>query len=254
MLDLVGIGELGHKYPAQMSGGQQQRVALARALAIEPSILLLDEPLSALDARVRERLRQEIRRLQERLGVTTIMVTHDQEEALTMADRIIVMNEGRLIQYATPQEVYHDPMDAFVADFVGTMNFMKRWHVNGNDTVTFGGVSLQTAKHISRILTGEDVTLAIRPEDVRILKRNDSDTNTLQATVEGVEFRGSFYRVRFRIQAEGDYSGAPFLEADLQSSIVRQLGVRQGVSLSVQLPPDRLHFFPEKTQHPYNCA
>ena len=117
LLDLVGMPEQGDKYPAQLSGGQQQRVALARALATSPGLLLLDEPLSALDARVRARLRHEIKHLQQRLGVTTIMVTHDQEEALTMADRIVVMNAGRIEQVGPPTDIYGEPATAFVADF-----------------------------------------------------------------------------------------------------------------------------------------
>ena len=124
LLALVGLPDAGPKYPAQLSGGQQQRVALARALATSPGLLLLDEPLSALDARVRLRLRHEIKALQRRLGVTTIMVTHDQEEALTMADRIVVMNQGAIEQVGTPQEIYRQPTTAFVADFVGSMNFL----------------------------------------------------------------------------------------------------------------------------------
>ena len=124
LLALVGMPEQGTKYPAQLSGGQQQRVALARALASSPSLLLLDEPLSALDARVRVRLRDEIKTLQRRLGITTIMVTHDQEEALAMADRIVVMNRGRVEQVGTPAETYGRPASAFVADFVGAMNML----------------------------------------------------------------------------------------------------------------------------------
>ena len=119
LLDLVGLPEQGDKYPAQLSGGQQQRVALARALATSPGLLLLDEPLSALDARVRVHLRHEIKDLQRSLGVTTIMVTHDQEEALTMADRIVVMNHGVIEQVGTPADIYREPATPFVADFVG---------------------------------------------------------------------------------------------------------------------------------------
>ena len=125
LLDMIGMGEQGAKYPAQLSGGQQQRVALARALATSPGLLLLDEPLSALDAKVRVYLRHEIKQLQRRLGVTTVMVTHDQEEALTMADRIVVMNHGVIEQVGTPLEIYRSPRTAFVADFVGTMNFIE---------------------------------------------------------------------------------------------------------------------------------
>ena len=124
LLALVGLADQGAKYPGQLSGGQQQRVALARALAISPGLLLLDEPLSALDARVRVRLRQEIKELQRRVGVTTIMVTHDQEEALTMADRIVVMNHGRIEQIGSPSEIYRNPATAFVADFIGAMTFI----------------------------------------------------------------------------------------------------------------------------------
>src|SRR5207245_2282482 len=123
LLALVGLPDAGRRYPTQLSGGQQQRVALARALATAPSLLLLDEPLSALDARVRLNLRGEIKALQRRLGVTSIMVTHDQEEALTMADRIVVMNHGAIEQVGSPQEIYRKPSTAFVADFVGSMNF-----------------------------------------------------------------------------------------------------------------------------------
>jgi len=124
LLQLVGLPEQGDKYPAQLSGGQQQRVALARALATSPGLLLLDEPLSALDAKVRARLRREIKDLQLKLGVTTIMVTHDQEEALTMADRIVIINEGVIEQVGTPEDIYIRPASPFVADFVGTMNFL----------------------------------------------------------------------------------------------------------------------------------
>src|SRR4051794_972716 len=141
LLALVGLPEQGIKYPVQLSGGQQQRVALARALATSPGLLLLDEPLSALDARVRVRLRDEIKQLQRRLGVTTIMVTHDQEEALAMADRIVVMNQGVIEQVGTPSDIYRKPASAFVADFVGTMTFLDA-EVAGPDRLRFGAVEL----------------------------------------------------------------------------------------------------------------
>src|SRR5215216_3137921 len=124
LLVLVGLPDSGPKYPAQLSGGQQQRIALARALATSPGLLLLDEPLSALDALERVRLRQEIRSLQRKLGVTTVMVTHDQEEALSVADRIVVMNQGVIEQVGTPMQVYRDPTSPFVADFVGKINVL----------------------------------------------------------------------------------------------------------------------------------
>ncbi|MFT5006570.1 MAG: iron(III) transport system ATP-binding protein, partial [Paracoccaceae bacterium] len=124
LLELVGLPDQGKKYPAQLSGGQQQRIALARAIATSPGLLLLDEPLSALDAKVRVHLRHEVKELQRKLGVTTIMVTHDQEEALSMADRIVVMNHGTIEQVGTPLEIYREPATLFVADFIGAMNQM----------------------------------------------------------------------------------------------------------------------------------
>src|SRR5215207_6189118 len=141
LLALVGLPDSGPKYPAQLSGGQQQRVALARALATSPGLLLLDEPLSALDARVRLRLRNEIRSLQRQLGVTTIMVTHDQEEALAMADRIVVMNQGVIDQVGMPLEIYRAPATPFVADFVGSMTFLDA-HVSGADRLRIGTLEI----------------------------------------------------------------------------------------------------------------
>src|SRR5258707_6368695 len=146
LLALVGMPEQGVKYPVQLSGGQQQRVALARALATSPGLLLLDEPLSALDARVPLRLRDEIKALQRRLGVTTIMVTHDQEEALAMAARIVVMNQGVIDQVGTPQEIYRHPTTAFVADFVGSMNFLPGTFV-APDKVKVGGLTFDCPAH-----------------------------------------------------------------------------------------------------------
>src|SRR5215207_6216181 len=144
LLTLVGLPDAGPKYPAQLSGGQQQRVALARALATSPGLLLLDEPLSALDAKVRVRLRDEIRALQQRLGVTTIMVTHDQEEALTMADRIVVMNQGVIEQVGAPSEIYRAPATPFAADFVGHMTFLDAV-ATGPSTVRVGALELAVA-------------------------------------------------------------------------------------------------------------
>ena len=166
LLQLVGMPEQGAKYPAQLSGGQQQRVALARALASSPSLLLLDEPLSALDARVRLRLRDEIKSLQRRLGVTTIMVTHDQEEALAMADRIVVMNRGGVEQVGSAAEIYARPATAFVADFVGEMNILEGV-VAAPGRVRVGALALDCPALGARA-AGERVRLGLRPEEVRI--------------------------------------------------------------------------------------
>src|SRR6187549_2866655 len=162
LLALVGLPEQGKKYPVQLSGGQQQRVALARALATSPGLLLLDEPLSALDARVRLRLRDEIKALQRRLGVTTVMVTHDQEEALAMADRIVVMNQGVIEQVGTPAEIYRAPATPFVADFVGSMTFLDA-EVTGPERLRFGSIDL-ACKSINGFKHGSTVRIGLRPE------------------------------------------------------------------------------------------
>ena len=165
LLALVGLRAEGEKYPGQLSGGQQQRIALARALAPAPGLLLLDEPLSALDALERVRLRGEIRSLQQRLGVTTVMVTHDQEEALSMADRIVVMNHGCIDQVGTPREIYESPLTPFVADFIGKVNVIAAI-AEGGGRFRVGGLSLDVAR--PDVATGTAVKIYLRPEDVAI--------------------------------------------------------------------------------------
>ena len=200
LLELIGLSGSGGKYPAQLSGGQQQRVALARALATSPSLLLLDEPLSALDARVRLHLRGEIRALQRRLGVTTILVTHDQEEALTMADRIVVMNHGCIEQVGTPEEVYAAPRTRFVAEFVGTMNFLRA-HVSGNGRCAIDGLEISCPTH--GLAAGAAIDLAIRPEDLRIGTETDPGTG-LPGTVATMEFLGAGFRATIRLDGPAD--------------------------------------------------
>src|SRR4051794_39786205 len=190
LLALVGLPEQGAKYPAQLSGGQQQRVALARALATSPGLLLLDEPLSALDARVRLRLRDEIRSLQRRLGVTTIMVTHDQEEALAMADRIVVMNQGVIDQVGMPLEIYRAPATPFVADFVGSMTFLDA-EISGADRLRIGTLEIICAD-AARFIHGSPVRLGLRPEEVRVRNLDASTPNAIDATVIGLDFLGAF--------------------------------------------------------------
>jgi iron(III) transport system ATP-binding protein len=243
LLSLVGLPDSGPKYPAQLSGGQQQRVALARALALSPGLLLLDEPLSALDARVRAYLRLEIRRLHQRLGVTTIMVTHDQEEALTMADRIVVMNEGVIEQIGTPLEVYRQPASAFVADFVGTTNFLPAVVVNAS-SVRFGKLDLACGLDLSPD-PGHPVTLAIRPEDVVVRNVVPGTPNSVEVQVSDIEFLGSFCRVGLAL---GD--DTPALVADFSINVVRDLEIRQGQTLLISLPPDRIRVFPGAPQLP----
>jgi iron(III) transport system ATP-binding protein len=243
MLELVGLGDSGRKYPAQLSGGQQQRVALARALAPRPTMLLLDEPLSALDAQVRVHLRGEIRDLQQRLGITTIMVTHDQEEALTMADRIILIDEGRLVQCDTPQQIYQEPATPFVAGFIGAMNFLGNWTVVEAGQVSFGSNRLKLRTEALERLKGQQVTLAIRPEDVRVLGESGAAENVLSTRVEKIEFRGASYRLRLRLIGNGEPPSAQAFEADLPSEKLGRLGIRIDRDLPVHFPADRILFF-----------
>jgi len=170
LLELVGLADQASKYPHQMSGGQQQRVALARALAIEPRVLLLDEPLSALDAKVRAELRDQIRSLQQRLAITTVFVTHDQEEALSMADRVCVMKSGRIEQTATPATLYSRPATAFVAEFVGVSSRVPVER-SGDDVLVFGqrcpvrdGTGTTTLDSVDALLRPEDVAIEVSPE------------------------------------------------------------------------------------------
>ena len=191
--DLIALLSLqGHeqKYPSQLSGGQQQRVALARALALSPSLLLLDEPLSALDAQVRVRLRGELRDLQSRLGLTTIMVTHDQEEAQSLADRIILMNHGRIEQIGTPWEIYNRPSSAFVADFIGGSNlYIGTTQMDG---VVANGLHIRCA--VAPSMRQQAVRVLIRPEDVQISDR-PTDSAFADGPVTRIEYLGAVVRV-----------------------------------------------------------
>ncbi len=237
LLDLVGLPGSVRKYPAQLSGGQQQRVALARALATSPGLLLLDEPLSALDARVRLRLRHEIKDLQRRLGVTTIMVTHDQEEALTMADRIVVMNQGVIEQVGPPQEIYRRPTTSFVADFVGSMNFLPG-RLTTPDLVTVAGLSFACLPQ-EGLAPGKDVRVCIRPEDVKVRDLPADVINRVPIEVAGLDFVGAFCRASLKVRADPKVA----LTADFSSNLIRDLGVQTGSHLDVALPPDRLRVF-----------
>ena len=243
MLDLVGLGEIGKKYPAQLSGGQQQRVALARALAPSPAMLLLDEPLSALDAQVRVYLRSEIRDLQQRLKITTIMVTHDQEEALTMADRIILMDAGRIIQCDSPQSIYHTPKDTFVAGFIGVMNFLDGWKMCDPNTLCFGKHTLKIENNKASKFQGEKVTVTVRPEDIRVLETSESGENILTTLVERIEFRGSSYRLHLRLQVDDETLKPPLIEADLPAEKIERLEIKKNNPLSIYFPPERLLIF-----------
>jgi iron(III) transport system ATP-binding protein len=239
LLELVGLPEQADKYPAQLSGGQQQRIALARAIAINPGLLLLDEPLSALDAKVRVHLRHEIKELQRKLGVTTIMVTHDQEEALSMADRIVVMNHGTVEQVGTPEDIYRAPASLFVADFIGETNKLASTYTAG--TVRYGSISLSTT--VEDMAEGSAVTVAVRPEDVVPHLSADAEEGTdnlLPVTITDMEFLGSFWRSHLRSAVLGDMP----LIANFSMNAVRRLGLETGKEMAVELPAERVLVFP----------
>lgn len=238
LLGLVGLPDQGAKYPAQLSGGQQQRIALARALATSPGLLLLDEPLSALDARVRVHLRHEIKQLQQRLGVTTIMVTHDQEEALSMADTIVVMNHGIIEQVGTPEEIYRKPASLFVANFIGEMNQVTA-EVLAGDNVALGDLKLACQPH--ELPKGSKAVVAIRPEDI-VPQPSSSKLrkNCVTVDIEEMEFLGSFSRVEV---GGGELNGT-HLTADLSVNAVRRLKAQPGSKIKIELPQERLLVFP----------
>jgi len=236
LLGLVGLPESGPKYPAQLSGGQQQRVALARALATSPGLLLLDEPLSALDARVRVRLRIEIRALQQRLGITTILVTHDQEEALTMADRIAVMKDGAIEQVGSPEQVYLHPATPFVADFVGRTNLLAASRA-GEREIQVGEQRLACAAGAPLAANGS-LRVFFRPEDVCVRGVDPGTPNALAATVEKIEFLGAYSRLTMRLAGIEQP-----LVADLSPHDMAEVRPRPGDSLRVALPPERLRVF-----------
>ena len=233
LLELVGLSDKGHNYPHQLSGGQQQRIALARALAVEPKVLLLDEPLSALDAKVRVSLRNEIRRIQQQLKMTAIYVTHDQEEALAISDRIAVMAKGRIEQLDHPEEIYSNPRTVFAASFVGTSN-----HFRGVLTSAAEGLcQVATYKlHVPampQLRNGDRVLVIVRPEEVKIQAVNETEEysadgagNHIAGVIELRTFLGPFTRFHVRVD-EGTT-----LTADVPSQQARDYYVAQHVVLS----------------------
>ena len=204
VLEMVGLAGISGKYPNEMSGGQQQRVALARAIALEPDVLLLDEPLSALDAKVREKLRNDIKMLQKKLNLTTIMVTHDQEEALSVSDKIMVMESGKIMQVGTPREIYERPQSLFVADFIGKINFLN----DGN---------------------------SIRPEHIKIVSEIDteSENKTIMREIESWEYLGPSYRLFFKNNKE-------VLKVEVPCSMIDEKNLYVGSKFLLEL--DRNHY------------
>ena len=212
VLALVNLGGLEDRYPSELSGGQHQRVALARSLVVEPKILLLDEPLSNLDAKLRERMRLEIKQLQRRTGITFVYVTHDQSEALALSDRIAVMHEGRLQQYGPPREVYRAPANRVVADFMGAVNLVParvRAAAAGGFVAEAGPLRLALGGN-SAMRPGDEIEIAIRPESIR-LARNGGDAAGVRARIEEMNYLGNFTEyivsagpLRLRVQGGPD--------------------------------------------------
>ena len=235
LLKLIGLPDAGPKYPGQLSGGQQQRIALARALATSPGLLLLDEPLSALDALERLRLRGEIRALQQRLGVTTVMVTHDQEEALSMADVVVVMNQGRIEQVGTPQQIYRDPASAFVADFVGKVNVLSAV-AEGAGRFRVGSLVLHGGIGMEAVAPGTRVKLYLRPEDVLVDGAVQSNPNAASGRVTKVEFLGAFCLVTVTLVGAEDQP----LVVNLSRHSSDEMNLVEGTALQIGLPPDCL--------------
>jgi putative spermidine/putrescine transport system ATP-binding protein len=215
MLALIHMKDYGLRYPYQMSGGQQQRVALARALAFRPQVLLLDEPLSALDAKIRVSLRQEIKSIQRKLGITTIYVTHDQEEALSLSDRVVVMNAGRIEQVGTPFEIYNFPQTEFAAQFVGTLNTLQaQVRDAASGCLVVDGQEVLAASNLDGAQPGENVSVSIRPERISF-NGETQKANVIEATLDSISFLGSIVRIQVRTGANVFYMDTfnnPFLE------------------------------------------
>ncbi|MBI1795343.1 MAG: ABC transporter ATP-binding protein [Chloroflexi bacterium] len=232
MLSLTHLEKHADKYPYQLSGGQQQRVALARALANHPQVLLLDEPLSALDAKIRVSLRSEIRMIQKKLGITAIFVTHDQEEALSISDRIVVMNEGREEQVGTPFEIYNFPKTAFVANFVGTLNTAEAEMVDPvKGIVKMDGVQFESANQVEGQKRGDRVSIAIRPERFSFASEQKK-ANVVDCKIENITFLGSVVRIQItigRTKFNMDTFNNPFLELPKIGAVTQVTCSREAV-------------------------
>ena len=235
LLELMGLGKAAGRYPHQLSGGMQQRVALARALAIEPRVLLLDEPLSALDAKVRVQLRDEIRRLQSELGITTIYVTHDQEEALSISDQVAVINEGRIEQIGPPATIYSEPETPFVAEFIGTVNRIEAIVTDSDGTVRVDQRNFRLPAARGRV-PGERVLVLVRPETVMVGESLNGTTVRVDGSVSTSVFLGATTRIRFstplgELAADVRSAGSPppagsLLSVGFEPESARVLGLK----------------------------
>ena len=237
ILDMVRLGDTAERFPHQLSGGQQQRIALARALAVRPRVLLLDEPLSALDAEVRVALRGEIRRIQSELGITTVYVTHDQEEALSISDLVVVMNRGVIEQIGTPEEIYHAPRTRFVAGFIGTANQFNGV-AQGAGTVEWNGLRIRTPAFSLGAGAPKAVVL-VRPESMTVHDRDPgaADRNVIEGVVETITFHGALTRLGIDVRGERVVS-------DITVGARKHFSLNQRVWIS--FPPDACQVMPRE--------
>lgn len=239
ILQLVGLKEWEVHYPSQLSGGQQQRVALGRAIAIKPNVLLLDEPLSALDAKIRVRLRTVIKKLQEELGITMIYVTHDQEEALALADRVAVMRDGEIRQIGSPWAIYKEPKTSYIAEFVGTSNFITGKKMNGK--VQFGRLEL-TVSNLDDF-DSDTVHLAIRPENIEwvdqtITSEHYLPSNMVEVEAEVINFLGAIVRITFILEGEE-------MIVDIPEKEFEKIKLKRKDKFQLYFPPDAFHVYSE---------
>jgi len=239
VLAAVGLDQLAGREATRLSGGQQQRLALARALVMEPHLLLLDEPLSNLDAKLRQKMRFELKRLQSELGVTTVYVTHDQSEALALSHEIAVMNEGRIVQIGSPRDIYDAPRSRFVADFVGTTNFLEGEIAAGNDDGRYTvrtGVGEFSAQAIGMLRTGDPIVLSVRPEDIQLFERRPEQhdgSNICEGIVEARVFLGECVDFGIKLGAQTLFArGHPSLRAAVGEPIFLRLNPEKCIALA----------------------
>jgi len=244
MLDLVHLAGFADRFPSELSGGQQQRVAVARALAFEPPVMLMDEPLGALDKKLREAMQFEIKRIQRQVGATVLYVTHDQEEALTMSDRVAIMQGGNIVQIGAPSSLYHAPATRFVADFVGKMSFV------GGEIVSFedDGMLVRLADDVfvrtasvdasrAALRLGDEVILAMRPERIALKKRGPRSFGAIPAQIESLAFVGSFHAFMVRL----DLPGSPLVEVQVVTG--SEVNFRAGDTVDLVPDPQAVSFF-----------
>lgn len=241
-LDLVGLPEKIDQMPHQLSGGQRQRIALARAIVRRPKVLLLDEPLSALDARMRDQMRIELKHLHEKVGITFIMVTHDQEEALTMSDRIVVMEKGRVAQDGRPQDIYDHPVSPYVANFIGTTNFLPATAAQGSAgcaAFACAGARLDVQMEAPPP-SGAQVTLGFRPEKTRLLADGETAPNMLEGRISEVIYYGLGLRTAVDLAAGGNL----FVDTLLPDTLIRSAIPKPGAPARVTVEPHNIFVFP----------